>query len=48
MDPFLESREHVFSRLYLDCNYPPNTLLVIDGLVDKDMLVEVVAIAVVP
>jgi enamine deaminase RidA (YjgF/YER057c/UK114 family) len=58
MRTFLTRREHVAScmrlrdrahdRLFPDGNFPPNTLVVVEGLADPRLLIEVEAIAVVP
>ena len=37
-------RNELYEELYADGNYPPNTLLVVDGLVNDDLLVEIEAI----
>lgn len=46
--PFREVREELFPELYPSGKYPPNTLLVVAGLVRPELLVEVEAIAYVP
>ena len=46
--PFLEARAALFSTLFPDGDYPPNTLLVVDGLVREDFLVEIKAVAALP
>lgn len=38
---FYAAREVLFAELYPDGNYPPNTLLVVAGLVEPGLLVEV-------
>ena len=43
---FIEGRTEVFPTIFPDGDYPPNTLLVIDGLVREEFLVEVSAVAV--
>jgi enamine deaminase RidA (YjgF/YER057c/UK114 family) len=42
---FYEERATLFSDLYPDDDYPPNTLLVVGQLVDRRFLIEVEAIA---
>jgi enamine deaminase RidA (YjgF/YER057c/UK114 family) len=37
-------RNRLYEELYPDGNYPPNTLLVVDALVNDDLLVEIEAI----
>ena len=45
---YREARAPLFERLFPDGACPPNTLLVISGLQDPEMLIEVTAVAVVP
>ena len=45
---FIEGRTEVFPTIFPDGDYPPNTLLVIDGLVREEFLVEVSAVAALP
>ena len=45
---FIEGRTEVFPTILPDGDYPPNTLLVIDGLVREEFLVEVSAVAALP
>ena len=45
---YREARAPLFKRLFPDGACPPNTLLVIPGLQDPEMLIEVTAVAVVP
>ena len=42
---FFEARNELFPGLYPDGSYPPNTLLVIDRLVQPELLVEISALA---
>ncbi len=44
--PFLDARREAFAEFYPDAAYPPNTLLLVAGLVREDLLVEVTTIAV--
>ena len=48
IQPFIEARTQLFPSLFPNGDYPPNTLLVIDGLVHEDMLVEIKAVAALP
>ena len=48
VQPFMAARSEVFPSLYPDGDYPPNTLLVIEGLVREEFLVEIKAVAVLP
>ena len=45
IERFVETRTEIFPRIYPNSDYPPNTLLVIDGLVREEFLIEVEAIA---
>ena len=45
---YREARAPLFERLFPDGDYPPNTLLVISGLQDPEMLIEVTAVVLVP
>ena len=38
-------RNELYGDFYPDGNYPPNTLLVVDGLVNDELLVEIEAVA---
>lgn len=38
-------RNALYEEFYPDGDYPPNTLLVVDGLVNDDLLVEIEAVA---
>ena len=41
----MQARTEVFAEIYPDGDYPPNTLLVVDRLVQPELLVEISAIA---
>ncbi len=45
---FIEGRNQVFPGIFPNGGYPPNTLLVVDGLVREEFLVEIKAIAALP
>lgn len=45
---FIEARTGLFREMFPDGDYPPNTLLVVDGLVKEEFLIEIKAVAVVP
>ena len=45
IQPFLQTRIELFDTLYPKRDYPPNTLLVVSGLVHEDYLVEIKAVA---
>ena len=42
---FIDGRNQVFSDMFPNGDYPPNTLLVVDGLVREEFLVEIKAVA---
>lgn len=46
--PFIQTRTQIFPGLFPDSDYPPNTLLLVDGLVREEFLVEIQAIAALP
>ena len=48
IQPFLEARAAIFPSLFPDGDYPPNTLLIINGLVREEFLVEIKAVAALP
>ena len=45
IQPFLDARTELFPSLYPEADFPPNTLLVISGLVREEFLVEIKAVA---
>ena len=45
IQPFLAARSEVFPAVFPDDDYPANTLLIVEGLVRDEFLVEVKAIA---
>ena len=45
---FSEARTQIFPDIFPNGDYPPNTLLIVDGLVREDLLVEVKAVAALP
>ena len=48
VQPFIQARSEIFPGMYPNGDYPANTLLVIEGLVREDLLVEVKAVAALP
>jgi enamine deaminase RidA (YjgF/YER057c/UK114 family) len=46
--PFLNARAALFPVLFPNGDYPPNTLLIVAGLVREEFLVEIQAIAALP
>ncbi len=48
VEPFLEARREAFAEVYPDGAYPPNTLVLVAGLVREELLVEASAIATIP
>ena len=45
---FIDGRNQVFPDIFPSGDYPPNTLLVVDGLVREEFLVEIKAVAALP
>jgi enamine deaminase RidA (YjgF/YER057c/UK114 family) len=45
---FIDGRNQVFPQIFPNGDYPPNTLLVVDGLVREEFLVEIKAVAALP
>ncbi len=45
---FIAGRTEVYPDIFPNGDYPPNTLLVVDGLVREDFLVEIKAVAALP
>lgn len=45
---FIDGRNEVYPSLYPEKDYPTNTLLVVDGLVREEFLVEIKAVAALP
>lgn len=43
--PFMAARLEVFSTIYPDGGYPPNTLVLVAGLVEEQCVVEIEALA---
>jgi enamine deaminase RidA (YjgF/YER057c/UK114 family) len=43
--PFMATRKEIFAEIYPDGVYPPNTLLVVAGLVEEQFVVEIEALA---
>ena len=48
IQPFIDTRGQLFSGLFPDGQYPPNTLLLVAGLVREELLVEIKAVAALP
>ncbi|MDF1605836.1 RidA family protein [Nocardioides sp. YIM 152315] len=46
--PFMATRKEVFAEIYPEGVYPPNTLLIVAGLVEERFRVEIEALAVRP
>ena len=46
--PFMQTRREVFAEIYAEGVYPPNTLLLVAGLVEERFVVEIEALAVRP
>ena len=45
---YIDGRGEVYPHMYPDGDFPPNTLLVVVGLVSEDYLVEIKAVAALP
>ncbi len=45
---YIKGRSEVYPEIYPDGDFPPNTLLVVAGLVNEDFLVEIKAVAALP
>ena len=45
---FIDGRNQVFPQIFPNADYPPNTLLVVEGLVREEFLVEIKAVAALP
>lgn len=45
---FMDTRKKVFAEIYPNGEYPPNTLLLVSGLVEERFVVEIEALAVRP
>ena len=45
---FIDGRTRAYPELFPDGDFPPNTLLVVDGLVREEFLVEIKAVAALP
>jgi enamine deaminase RidA (YjgF/YER057c/UK114 family) len=46
VEEFMKARLEVFAEIYPDGAYPPNTLLLVNGLVEEQFSVEIEALAV--
>ena len=45
---FIDGRNQIYPEIFSGGDYPPNTLLVVDGLVREEFLVEIKAVAALP
>jgi enamine deaminase RidA (YjgF/YER057c/UK114 family) len=48
VEGYIQGRGEVYPEMYPDGDFPPNTLLVVAGLVNEDFLVEIKAVAALP
>ena len=48
VEPFLQARDDFFAQVYPNADYPPNTLVIVDGLVREGLLVAITAAAALP
>lgn len=46
IEPFMQARAETFRTIYPDGKYPPNTLVLVSGLVEEGCLIEIEALAV--
>ena len=46
IEPFMKARLEVFAEIYPDGAYPPNTLVLVSGLVEEQFSVEIEALAI--
>ena len=46
--PYIAARTEIYPGLFPDADYPPNTLLVISGLVREEFLLEIKCVAALP
>jgi enamine deaminase RidA (YjgF/YER057c/UK114 family) len=44
----MEARAEVFEQIYPNAQYPPNTILVVNRLVEERLLIEIEAVVAVP
>ena len=47
LDDFMHARRNLFASFYPEGGFPPNTLLLVDGLVEERFLIEIEAVAIV-
>ena len=45
---YIEGRSEVYPEIFPNGDFPPNTLLIVAGLVNEDFLVEIKAVAALP
>ena len=48
IEEFMEARAEVFEQIYPNAQYPPNTILVVNRLVEERLLIEIEAVVAVP
>lgn len=48
VEGFIQARAQIYPRLFPNADYPTNTLVIVDGLVREEFLVEVKAVAALP
>ncbi len=48
VQPFREARAELFASIFPGGDYPPQTTLIVAGLVHEELLVEIKAVAVLP
>jgi len=45
LDTYRRVRNSIYEEIYAEGRYPPNTLLIVSGLVNRDLLLEIEAVA---
>ncbi|TDJ66819.1 MAG: RidA family protein [Proteobacteria bacterium] len=48
IQPYMQTRMEIFPKIFPNKDYPPNTLLVVSGLVREEFLLEIKAVAALP
>ena len=48
VQPFIEARTQIYPGIFPGGDYPTNTLLIVQGLVREDLLIEIKAVAALP
>ncbi len=48
LQSFMQARKEIFPSIFPNGDYPPNTLLIVDGLVREEFVLEIKAVAALP